>query len=120
MKDDTEIFIKKGRRYKSIGHEFTGFPVDGIWLVQDGSQNCIVRLCDVPTTPHRYPELAMHENDCMVYLMERAKEKGTYSILGLAQWAAEFYAVKLGEEKEESAADIQKKIDRACYTGGAS
>ncbi len=97
-----EVYVKVGKRYKPIGHEFTGFPIDGVWLVQDGSQNCIVRMCDVPNTPHRYPELAMHETDCMVHIMNRAKEEGSYSILGLAQWAAEFYAHKLGEKHESN------------------
>ena len=101
MTGETEIFTKKENgRYKHIGQEFTGFPVDGIWLVQDGTQNCIVRICDVPGMPRRYPELAMHESDCMVHVMNRAKEEGTYSILGLAKWAAEFYAHKLGEDNE--------------------
>jgi hypothetical protein len=60
----------------------------------------MVRLCDIPKTPRRYPEIAIHENECMVYLMEKAKKEGSYSILGLARWAAEFYATKLGEEDE--------------------
>lgn len=96
-----EVYIKEGRRYKPIGHEFTGFPMDGIWLVQDGSQSCIVRLCDVPKMEKRFPELAMFESDCATYIMEKAKEEGTYSILGVARWAAEFYASKLGKESEE-------------------
>jgi len=98
--DSREVFVKKGKRYKAIGHEFTGFPVDGIWLVQDGSNNCIVRLCEVPKMEKRYPEIAMYENDCMVYIMNRAKEEKTYSIIGLARWAAEFYAQKLGKQDE--------------------
>jgi hypothetical protein len=98
--DSREVYVKVGRRYKPIGHEFTGFPVDGVWLVQDGSQNCIVRLCDVPKTPRRYPEIAIYENECATYMMEKAKEEGTYSILGLARWAAEFYAMKIGGEDE--------------------
>lgn len=100
MLGSREVFVKNGKRYKSIGEEFEGFPEDGVWLVQDGSQNCIVRLCDVPGMEKRYPELAMHETACMTYLMEKAAKAGTYSILGLAQWAAEFYAQKLGEEHE--------------------
>lgn len=98
--NNREIYVKNGRRYKSIGHEFTGFPMDGIWLVQDGTQNCIVRLCDVPTMEKRYPELAMFENECTVHIMERAKQEGTYSIIGFAKWAAEFYAQKLGVKDE--------------------
>jgi len=97
--DSREIYVKVGKRYKPIGHEFTGFPVDGIWLVQDGSNNCIVRLCDVPTTPKRYPELALYKDECSAYITEKAKEEGSYSISLVSKWAAEFYARKLEGSK---------------------
>ena len=38
---------KKSGRYYEIGQEFFGFPSNGIWLVIDGSQNCIVKLDDI-------------------------------------------------------------------------
>ena len=39
-----EVYEKRGRRYVPIGYGFTGFPADGIWLVQDGRSNmtCLI------------------------------------------------------------------------------
>jgi len=43
-----EIYIKKKNgRYKNIGQEFQGFPVNGIWLVVDGSMNCVTKIEDI-------------------------------------------------------------------------
>lgn len=48
MKKQEKIYKKKhSGRYYEIGQEFWGFPVNGIWLVVDGSQNCIVKLEDI-------------------------------------------------------------------------
>ena len=57
----SKLYEKIGRRYKEIGEEFKGFPADGIWLVKDGTQNCIIRLddvCDVPYDSLLYLKLA--------------------------------------------------------------
>ena len=43
-----EVYIKKPNgRYESLGQDWTGFPANGIWLVQDGKQNCLIQLKDM-------------------------------------------------------------------------
>ena len=40
-----KVYKKKPNgRYEELGHEFNGFPADGLWLVWDGRNNCIARL----------------------------------------------------------------------------
>ena len=34
-------------RYKEMGYEWMGFPTNGIWLVKDGSRNCLIKLSDI-------------------------------------------------------------------------
>ena len=56
-----KIYKKVGRRYKPVGHEFVGFPSDGVWLVQDGRENCILKLSEIKEVPVNalpYVELA--------------------------------------------------------------
>jgi len=62
-----KLYRKVGKRYKEIGHEFAGFPSDGIWLVQNGkqSQMCLIGLKeDVPFNALEYrihaDELSLH------------------------------------------------------------
>jgi len=50
-----EVYVKEGGRYRKIGTRWEGFPVDGIWLVWDGTQNCLVKLEDVENLPNRDP-----------------------------------------------------------------
>ena len=43
-----ELFEKRGRRYYPVGHRFTGFPVNGVWYVEDGRHNRIMKVGDLP------------------------------------------------------------------------
>lgn len=38
------LYRKIGRRYYPVGYEFTGFPADGYWKVEDGRHAMLVRL----------------------------------------------------------------------------
>ncbi len=98
-----EVYIKKPNgRYESLGWDWTGFPADGIWLVQDGTNNCLIQLSNICTKPHRYLELVQHKEACTKYIIDKAQtDKGfSYSLNDLAEWAAEFYADKLGADNE--------------------
>ncbi len=98
-----EVYKKKPNgRYEAIGWEWTGFPADGIWLVQDGTQNCLIRLGDVCKKPKRYVELAQYKQECARYVIEKIaesvqKDPPMYSTEDLIEWVTEFYADKLGE-----------------------
>lgn len=47
MSNDT-LYRKVGRRYVPAGVEFTGWPANGVWLVEDGRQGRIAKLGEVP------------------------------------------------------------------------
>lgn len=93
-----EVYEKRGRRYVPIGYGFTGFPADGIWLVQDGRANmtCLIGakervpmlalnyrlhkdgLCrrlmmDFKHTPHSWDDVAKKACD---YFAELAEGRG--------------------------------------------
>ncbi len=92
-----EVYIKKPNgRYESLGQDWTGFPANGIWLVQDGKQNCLIQLKDICKKPKRYLELAEFEDECTEYIQEKSKEQGNYSLRDISRWAAEFYSQHLG------------------------
>jgi hypothetical protein len=99
-----EVFKKVGRKYVSMGWEFTGFPSNGIWLVKDGSQNCMVRLDDISTTPNFYIDFAKFENEHSEYLMNKATEAKQYSFVDLTRWSSEFWAIKKEEEMKKDKA----------------
>ncbi len=55
-----KVYKKVGRRYQEMGVEFEGFPCSGFWMVQDGSQNCILRLGDIDkVSVHALPYLQL-------------------------------------------------------------
>ena len=64
----TQIYKKIGKRYKKIGPNdgWTGFPTDGIWLVEITpgikSSRCILKLGDLPKL-YPYANLAIQEED---------------------------------------------------------
>jgi hypothetical protein len=70
-----EVYKKVGRRYIPVGYEFTGFPSDGIWLVQDGrnSQTCLIGAKE------RVPVFALiyrkHVNELCSLIQAANKEK---------------------------------------------
>jgi hypothetical protein len=97
-----EVYRKKSNgRYESIGHEWSGFPADGIWFVKDGTQNCMIYLNDIGKKPKHLLELAQYQDDCTAYISDKMRDEGQYSVADLAKWAAEFYAQKLDVIEEE-------------------
>ena len=50
-------------RYKEMGYEWAGFPANGIWLVKDGSSNCLIKLSDItePMPPKTLDYLLLAE-----------------------------------------------------------
>jgi hypothetical protein len=104
---ENEVYRKKPNgRYECIGHEWTGFPANGIWLVKDGSHNCLIQLKDLCEKPKKYLELAEFQDECANYIREKADRNGGYSIYEVSQWAAEFYSEVLGHEHKFNSAEI--------------
>jgi len=98
-----EIYKKTPEGFEKIGREWTGFPSNGIWEVQDGSQSLLVQRKDIPMMPPFLPALKSKTDDCTRYIEQKSKEKSKqYSFgpsrLDYARWAAEFYAGLLTQE----------------------
>ena len=74
-----QLYIKKGRRYKKLGYSdgFTGFPTDGIWLVQqkDGckSSECIMKLGDLESMQPSVNLIIEYRGKIMKYLIDSDK-----------------------------------------------
>lgn len=86
------LYIKKGRKYHAV-RPFTGFPADGIWLVSRDrlSSTCIVRVGD-ESPPMSILPFAAKKDECCQYIQKKAKEKGAYSMMDMAEWSSEFWA----------------------------
>ena len=48
MEEPRTFYEKRGRKYYPIGQEFTGFPANGVWYVEDGRQNLFMKVGDLP------------------------------------------------------------------------
>ena len=58
----TQIYKKKSNgKYEPVGHEFTGFPTNGYWVVTDGRNNLIAPL-EHPR-PINYLRFAQYQKD---------------------------------------------------------
>ena len=94
----TEIFKKNIRgEFESIGETFTGFPSNGIWVVQDGRKSCIYPMNDVSEKPS--PALASYmqfTEELSTLISKQWTEKGSLSINEISSIACEFFAIKTG------------------------
>jgi len=84
---------KKNGRYEELGQEFQGFPVDGIWLVWDGRQNCLTQLDNIKGKS--IPNLKGAE-----YALDMIEKKISKAVRGNAPW---------------SVADLSKEIVNDLY-----
>jgi hypothetical protein len=90
------IYKKVGRRYVNIGQTFTGFPANGIWVVKDGSQNCIIQISDKNCkVPYEAIAVAQYKDECVKHISDMAKERFSYSYVDMANWTADFFISKL-------------------------
>ncbi len=94
-------FYKKNPigEFELAGHEFTGFPSNGIWLVEDGKQNCIIPVDSIPEMPS--PTLISYmqfQDELQNKITEIWKDKAL-SQRDLAIIACEFFAQKAGGMK---------------------
>ena len=75
----SEIYKKEGKRYVKIApFEWTGFPMDGIWIVKyrngrESSASCIARLDDLPE-PYPFYNMMLDRDKISHFLMESFKE----------------------------------------------
>jgi hypothetical protein len=69
-----KVYEKIGKRYHELGFQFTGFPSDGIWLVQDGKQNMICLIRSDEKVPVRALEYRVHSNELTKYLVDKFRD----------------------------------------------
>jgi len=89
-----KLYKKVGNRYKEVGHEFKGFPCNGIWLVADGRQSCIIQLSEFDTLPMKSLIFRInHADKCTDYIAQKAKQASQYSsIQDVANWACDYFS----------------------------
>jgi hypothetical protein len=86
-----------------VGYEFTGWPANGVWLVEDGKQSCIYEMGPKPSKPS--PSLVSYmvlQEDLQKEISKKWEEKAL-SVRDISMLACEFFALraggmKLGEE----------------------
>lgn len=86
-----EVYEKRGRRYIPLGYQFTGFPADGIWFVQDGrkSMTCLIGAKEaVPMLALNY---RIHKDGLCRRLMMDFKNK-PHSWEDVAKKACDYFA----------------------------
>jgi hypothetical protein len=86
-----EIYKKVGKRYEQIGHEFRGFPTDGIWLVQDGkcSMTCLIGAKErVPIFALNY---RLHEEELCKHIQSHLNE-GSMSLMDEIRLCCDYFA----------------------------
>ena len=86
-----DVYKKIGRRYYPIGYEWMGFPMDGIWLVQNGTNaaSCLIGMKEkVPIFALNY---RLHEQGIVDAI--QAREKDGISLHDMARIACDYFAV---------------------------
>lgn len=87
---DLTLYEKVGKRYKPYADRWEGFPANGVWLVQDGKQNCVTLLSEIPEIPKMATAYRIElQEPLMEYIAERASEQGSYSFNDVAKWACD-------------------------------
>lgn len=94
MKKLDGIYERKDGKYHYMGHEWTGFPSDGIWLVQDGKSNmsCLIGLKE-KVSVHALP-FRMHKNE-LANLIQKEWANKSMSINDVAKLCCDFFAEKV-------------------------
>lgn len=93
--------------------EFTGFPADGIWLVADGMQSCLIRLCDISSLPPitALPYLALVDEAATKIMWKLSGQAASW--MDIAREVALFFAEKADElyreEKDKQCALVAQQ-----------
>ena len=76
----SQVYKKVGRRYVPIGYSdgFTGFPADGIWVVQTRdsakSTECMMRIGEVQDLRPTLDMLVGYRDEIVKYLMTHSMD----------------------------------------------
>lgn len=96
-----ELYRKNAKgKFELVGYEFTGFPSNGIWVVEDGRRNCIYPFKDAPEQPT--PSLVSYmrySNELQQHISNAWTDRERLSVMDIAEIACEFFALKAGGMK---------------------
>ena len=87
-------------KYVEIGYQWRGFPMDGIWLVQNGKTNmiCLISLTDrVPVFALNYRQ---HELALCQHIQAKFKE-GRLSLMDEARLCCDYFAHVAAKQRED-------------------
>jgi hypothetical protein len=99
MHEDNKVYKKVGIKYQEVGFEFRGFPANGVWVVKDGSQNCIYQFNDVLQQPTPTLVSYMQYSEELMKKFVDEWDKRALNARDLAGIACEFFAMKAGGMK---------------------
>jgi hypothetical protein len=74
------LYRKVGRRYEPVGEDFTGFPADGVWYVQNDTRRMthIMKIGDLPD-PRPLVELEQYRDAACTALTQAAQKRQSLS-----------------------------------------
>lgn len=107
MDRDRTVYVKDGKRYRPLGYEFTGFPSNGVWLVEDGSRSLIMRVGDIPD-PMPLARLMVHKQE-FIKALSAAHKEWQNTPLSLHEIADRLLKALAAEVCEEENAERQPK-----------
>lgn len=87
------LYKKTGRKYVEAGVEFTGFPADGIWLVQDGRHSMTCLIGEKERVPVMALNYRQYVND-LCELIQSAKKEKPLSLFDEMILICDFFAEK--------------------------
>jgi len=98
MEDVNKVYKKVDGEYEEVGYDWLGFPMNGVWLVKDGSHNCIMKIDDVGKKSIPYIDIMKHKNDVMdaVY---KITSVGNYSNHDIVETVLEYISDNIEWEK---------------------
>lgn len=94
-----KLFFQVGNDFVEAGYEFTGFPSNGVWLVKDGSQNCIIPIEGIPEMPTPTLVSYMQYSGELMKCISNEWDNRALNTRDIAIIACEFFALKAGAIK---------------------
>ena len=95
-----DLYTKNDKgEFELVGVEFTGFPSNGVWIVEDGKQNCIYPFENTPEKPT--PSLVsymQYQDELQAFIWAKWKDKAL-SVNDVSRLSCEFFAIKSGGMK---------------------
>jgi hypothetical protein len=94
MKKQDGIYERKNGKYLYLGHQWSGFPSDGIWLVQDGRSNMSCLIGAKEKVPIHALPFRVWESELCKTMYDVWKHKSA-SLQEMARIACDFFAEKV-------------------------